>query len=293
MTNFGFALILLALLGALLLAAFACILALDKVRAPTRDYKDPVPLVWRGIWPCVEAIAFWIKPRLSVGAIEASRHRLQKIGWSFWIDPSQFIALRIVCALGVGTVATLSLGSLNVSAVYGVLGLAIGWYLPWTYVSERIETRRLLALRQLPFYIDLLTLGVEGGQPLSVALAMVVQHGAPGALRDELQRVQRELRTGKPRHQCLEAMAERMDLPEVTNLVTTLNMAERQGMQLGPLLRSQAETRRNERFLRAEKLAMQAPVKMLFPLVACIFPGTFAIILFPIASQLLSTGFLK
>ena len=88
-------------------------------------------------------------------------------------------------------------------------------------------------------------------------------------------------------------LAERLRLPAVSNWVAAVLTAERQGASLGPILRAQAEQRRNERFLRAEALAMKAPVKMLFPLMTCIFPCTFVIVLFPVVVQLLQEGVLK
>ena len=90
----------------------------------------------------------------------------------------------------------------------------------------------------------------------------------------------------------LHALAARLALPAVSTVVAALLAAERQGASLAPILRAQAEQRRTERFLRAERLAMEAPVKMLFPLVVCIFPGTFAILLFPVVYQLLHEGVL-
>jgi tight adherence protein C len=82
-----------------------------------------------------------------------------------------------------------------------------------------------------------------------------------------------------------------MDIPAVSSFVATLIQAEATGMSLGPILRAQADQRRIERFARAEKLAMEAPVKMLFPLIAFIFPCVFAILLFPIVMKLMVAGF--
>src|SRR5699024_6199616 len=95
------------------------------------------------------------------------------------------------------------------------------------------------------------------------------------------------IRAGVTRSEALHQWAQRTSLPAVSQLVSTLGQADQLGMSLGPLLRAQSEQRRTERFQRAEKLALEAPVKMLFPLVCCIFPCTFLIIAFPIAVKLL------
>ncbi len=276
---------------AVVFALSALILAFKNTLRDDRGYLDPVPLGWRVFWPSIETLGFWLKPWVDAKHYQRVAQSIQAMGWHFWIDPYQFIALRLVsAALGcfLGLLIALALES---SLLLGASSLAaLGWWLPANYAKERAQRRRVLTLRQLPFFIDLLILGVESGQPLSLAMSMAINHGSPGPLRDELRRMQRDVRAGRGRHQALDELGARMAHAEVNTLISTLNLAEQQGMQLGPLLRAQAETRRNERFLRAEKLAMQAPVKMLFPLIFCIFPGTFAIILFPIALQMMSSG---
>ena len=109
----------------------------------------------------------------------------------------------------------------------------------------------------------------------------------------ELGRVLRDLRAGRPRSEALRALADRLSTPAASSLVAALLVAEKQGSALGPVLRAQAEQRRNERFLRAEKLAMEAPVKMLPPLLIFVFPCTFLILLFPVASRFLEEGWLR
>jgi tight adherence protein C len=117
-----------------------------------------------------------------------------------------------------------------------------------------------------------------------------VAKGPKGALRDEFMRVLRDIRAGKPRAEALRAKATRLNEPSINSFVTAVVQAESLGMSLGPVLRAQADQRRTERFLRAEKLAMEAPVKMLFPLIAFIFPCTFIVIGFPIVMKFLSLG---
>lgn len=280
-----------AVVLAVVCALSALILAFKNTLRNDRGYLDPVPMGWRVFWPSIETLGFWLKPWIDGKLYQRVAQSIQAMGWHFWIDPYQFIALRLVsAALGCcgGLLIALALDSSLLLAM--TASAALGWWLPANYAKECAEKRRVLTLRQLPFFIELLILGVESGQPLSLAMAMAINHGSPGPLRDELRRMQRDVRAGRGRHQALDELGARMAHAEVSTLISTLTLAEQQGMQLGPLLRAQAETRRNERFLRAEKLAMQAPVKMLLPLIFCIFPGTFAIILFPIALQMMSSG---
>ena len=102
-----------------------------------------------------------------------------------------------------------------------------------------------------------------------------------------------EVKTGRSRSEAMRAMAERIDLPAVTHWVAAMISAQQQGSSLGPLMRAQAEQRRQERFLHAEKLAMKAPVKMLFPLLVFIFPCTFLLLFFPVVVRLLQEGVLR
>ena len=153
--------------------------------------------------------------------------------------------------------------------------------------------RQLSILKALPFYLDVVTLCVESGLNLTSAVSQAIAKAPANPLKVELQRVMRDIRTGRPRLEAFRSLSERLQMPAISNLVSALVTADRQGAALGPILRAQAEQRRSERFLRAEKLAMEAPVKMLFPLIAFIFPCTFAVIAFPIAVKFLEEGFFR
>ena len=100
----------------------------------------------------------------------------------------------------------------------------------------------------------------------------------------------RDLRSGLPRADALRRMADRLEINEVTSFVSSMIQAERMGSSLAAVLRVQAEQRRNERFQRAEKMAMEAPIKLTFPLIVFIFPVTFIVLGFPIAMKFMSEG---
>ena len=171
-------------------------------------------------------------------------------------------------------------------------GAALGGLLPVARLRDRAASRQRAMLRQLPFFLDLISMSVEAGLNLGAALAQAVDRGPPGAMRDALAQLLRDLRAGRPRDEAMRALAARAQLPAISSLVAALASTQKQGASLGPILRAQAEQRRTERFLRAEKLAMEAPVKMLMPLVLFIFPGTFAVLLFPVVSRLIAEGVL-
>ncbi len=158
----------------------------------------------------------------------------------------------------------------------------VGLFYPMIWVSDQVKKRHLLITRALPYNLDLLTLAVEAGLDFTAALAKVVEKGREGPLRDELQMVLKTLKMGKTREESLKSMVARVDLPSLTTFVGALIQADKMGTSLGKVLRIQSTQLRIDRTQRAEKLANEAPVKMLFPLIACIFPTVFMILFGPI-----------
>ena len=284
-------------LAAMFVAAVALVAAASGAWAaalPAESARPvPLPLAWRVAWPLVRRLAHAIGPWLGAQHRERLRALLGRAGFDRTMSSEHVVAAQAVAATVAGCVVALgALGSGAISAWTAVPAAALGAMLPRIALRDRAARRRAAVLRRLPHDLDLITLSIESGFNLGAALGQAARHGPPGPLRDEWQRVLRDVHAGQPRHEALHALAARLALPAVSTLVAALIAAERQGASLAPILRAQAEQRRNERFLRAERLAMEAPVKMLFPLVLCIFPGTFAILLFPVVHQLLQDGVL-
>ena len=164
--------------------------------------------------------------------------------------------------------------------------------LPNVWLSDVRKKRDNAVIRTLPVYLDFITMCVEGGLNLQGALGQAMEKASPGPLRNEFAIVLRDLRAGLSRADSLRRMAERLDIQEITSFVSSIIQAEKMGASLANVLRVQSEQRRGERFQRAEKQAMEAPVKLVFPLVVFIFPITFIILLFPIAMKFLAEGLL-
>lgn len=289
-------------LAALFVAVVALCAALAHAWAvpvpPIPGPVAPLPWAWRPVWPVVRRVAPVLAPWIGVRHRERLRERLARAGLDRAIGPEQFVAAQGVAAslaaavsgLGAEGLGTAGPDALSTFVIVAISLLAAAT--PRIALRERIVRRRHAILRRLPHDLDLITLSIEAGLNLGAALGHAAQYGPPGPLRDEWERVLRDVHAGQPRYEALRTMAARVALPGVSNLIAALLAAQRQGASLAPILRAQAEQRRTERFLRAERLAMEAPVKMLFPLVLCIFPGTFAILLFPIVHQLLREGIL-
>ena len=163
---------------------------------------------------------------------------------------------------------------------------AVGAWYPLLWLDDQVKKRHLLISRALPYNLDLLTLSVEAGLDFTAALAKVVEKGKAGPLKDELGLVLKQLKMGKTREEGLKAMVARVDLPSLTTFVTALIQADKMGTSLGKVLRIQSTQMRIDRTQRAEKLANEAPVKMLVPLIGCIFPTVFLILFGPIVFAL-------
>jgi tight adherence protein C len=170
----------------------------------------------------------------------------------------------------------------NLNLLWSLVGALIGIFYPIIWINDKVTKRHLAISRALPFNLDLLTLSVEAGLDFTAALAKVVEKGKHGPLRDELNLVLKQLKMGKTREEALKSMILRVDLPALTQFVTALIQADKMGTSLGKVLRIQSTQLRIERTQRAEKLANEAPVKMLFPLIACIFPTVFMVLFGPI-----------
>ncbi len=256
-----------------------------------REFMDPLPSLLRFIWPLVRIIAYYGCALLPFPYLQSVENRLRRNGVSYMMIAEEFIALRLVaacCALGFGLITLKPLGQWN-QLLYLVLPV-IGFFYPDIWLRD-IRKRQVDAiLRTLPAYLDFITMAVEAGLNFSGATEQARKKGPPGPLVIEFGIVLRDLRAGLQRAKALQRMAERLEIHEVTSFVNAVVQAEKMGSSLAGVLRIQAEQRRSERFQRAEKKAMEAPVKLIGPLVIFIFPTTFMVLAFPILMKFLREG---
>jgi tight adherence protein C len=162
---------------------------------------------------------------------------------------------------------------------------------PWQWLRAALKDRQQSIEAALPFVLDLLTLSVEAGLDFMTSIQRIVERRAIDPLTEELVRVFREVLLGKTRKEALKDMAERVGQDDLNTVVHALVQADELGVSIGSMLRIQADQMRTRRFQRAEKRANEAPVKMLFPLVAFIFPAVFLVLLGPVLVQILRSGF--
>ncbi|RMX04871.1 type II secretion system F family protein [Corticibacter populi] len=277
--------------GAVALGFYAIFQLFAQTPGEDRTYKDRPPLLFRLFWPLIQLIAASFRWALSARSEKRYLLALQRAGQSYALTPAQFFAGKLVSAAIGLLFGWLIVGMLGSSSLVIPVGLGVfAFFYPDLWLKDITKKRNLVILKSLPFFIDLLILSVEAGLNLSGALQQAVNRSRPGPLVNEINRVLRDVRAGKSRIDALRDFSERLDFTPVTSFVSALVQGDRTGSNLGPILRAQADQRRIERFLRAEKLAMEAPVKMLGPLIMFIFPCTFIVIGFPIVMKFMASG---
>jgi tight adherence protein C len=161
-----------------------------------------------------------------------------------------------------------------------VIGLMLGYTIPEFWLGSQVRKRQHAILLMIPDALDLLTISVRAGLGFDAALGKVVEK-LNGPLTDEFRRALAEVRVGKARREALRDIIPRTEVPPLTNFIGAIIQAEQLGVSISKVLQVQSEQLRIERRQRAEEQAAKAPIKMLFPLVGCIFPSLFIVILGP------------
>jgi len=160
------------------------------------------------------------------------------------------------------------------------VGLMLGYTVPEFWLGGRIRRRQKAILLMIPDSLDLLTISVRAGLGFDAALAKVVEK-LKGPLSEEFRRAMAEVRVGRARRDALRDIIPRTEVGPLTNFIGAIIQAEQLGVSISKVLQVQSEQLRIERRQRAEAMAAKAPIKMLFPLVGCIFPSLFIVILGP------------
>lgn len=251
-----------------------------------------LPRAWRCCRPWLGPLLPWWDRLLSWRMRAVIERAIVRAGCDGLVRPCEVAALSLWMAWLGGVVAVTAASLADGWRAWLPLAPAAcaagAW--PALWLRRCAARRRQRIARELPFILDLMTLCAEAGLGMHGALQQAASHGPPGPLRELLVQALCDMRAGVPRRQAMQALAARADSPPVRAWVGALAHADAQGMSLGPMLRGLATRYRAERHQRAERLAMEAPVKMLLPLIACIFPCTFIVLAFPIGYALLQGG---
>jgi len=260
----------------------------ESLPAEDRAWRDKPALGFRMVWPAIKVFDHYCSKLYSADRRQRANSMLLEAGLEFTLTSGQFIASRSVSALVMLTLCFVSLKLLE-SSLYLIMIIVVPWgYLyPNLWINRVIAERRRRMDKDLPFYLDIVTLSVESGTNLTGALTQAVQKAPESPLRHEFNRVLRDVRAGKTRADALRELSDRAGNKSLSSVISGMIQAERSGASLAPVLRSQATQLRNARFTLAEKKAMEAPVRLLAPLVLFIFPTTFVVLGFLVLSKMI------
>jgi tight adherence protein C len=221
------------------------------------------------------------------------RERLIQAGNPAGLDADRFMTLKVFGALSIVFWPWFAFKFAALGGFYGLIvtGLlwAISFFGPDVYVQRKTDQRQYDIATRLPDVLDLLVISVEAGLGFEQAIDRTVD-AVPGPLADEFRRMLQETRMGATRAEALRAMDERTQVPELRSFILAMLQADTFGVSIGRMLRSQADDMRIRRRQRAQEAAQKAPVKMLFPLIFCIFPSLFVVILGPALLQITKAG---
>jgi tight adherence protein C len=209
-------------------------------------------------------------------------------GW----DAERVLAFKIIGAIAgfVGSLLLLQIVSLSsfLQIVCIALLTFVGFIVPDSILNSRVEDRKKEILRTLSDTLDLLTISVEAGLSLNAAIAQVVRN-VPGVLSSEFARMLQEIQLGVPRSDAFRHLAERTDVDELNAFALAMIQADIFGVSIASVLRTQAAQLRIKRRQAIEAKAQQTPVKIVFPLVLCILPALFVVIIGPGAIQIFNS----
>jgi tight adherence protein C len=248
--------------------------------------------------PFVKRLEMFARPlanRLPALAAGELRNKLSRAGDPGNLTPAGFQAVRYglaallaIAGLAIGLLLPFSFPPIVNAIGSGVVLAVLGYFLPILWLNQRISARRTQIQRSLAEATDLLTLVVESGMSLDEGLLSITER-FHNALGDEIGKVLREIRLGRPRMAALEHMADSCGVADLHHLVESIVQSDQMGVPIARLLRVQATEMRRRQRQTAQERAAQASSRMVFPMVGCIFPVLWIVLLGPAIIQILST----
>jgi tight adherence protein C len=254
------------------------VLSLDEVELQ-RPFSE------RFLRPAIERLGNLMSRSTPQKARQDLDNKLELAGRPGNLTPADFGAIRIVAAAILAAVGLL-LGLLLGTTIYTVVGLAVGavlgYYAPVLWLQQKVDTRRAAIQKGLPDAMDLLVIAVDAGLGFDAALARVTDK-YKNALSDLFAKVLREVSLGRPRLEAMDEMGRSSGVDDLHNFIQAIIQSEQFGTGIGKILRIQADDMRRRRRQRAQEKAAQATLKMLLPMVGCIFPVLWIVLLGPAA----------
>jgi tight adherence protein C len=243
------------------------------------------PFSERFLRPMIERLGNSLSRSTPAKARQDLDNRLEMAGRPGNLTPADFGAVRLIAAAVVGALGLL-LGILLTGTLYIVGGLAFGvifgYYLPVLWLKQKVDARRTQIQKGLPDAMDLLVIAVDAGLGFDAALARVTDK-YKNALSDMFAKVLREVSLGRPRLEAMDEMGRSSGVDDLHNFIQAIIQSEQFGTGIGKILRIQADEMRRKRRQRAQEKAAQATLKMMLPMVGCIFPTLWIVLLGPAA----------
>ncbi len=273
--------------GCLALFLFRVVAGIELERRT--EFERRIPLFFRLAMPFLPLFRPLVRGKTGETWSEIIAPRILMAGYGEVFTPSDFVALKLVF-LGIGFFF-LFLGIFTGHIIIClILGVMLMMY-PTLWLSAVIKKRHISIMRALPNVLDLLTLSVESGRDLLSSLRDILTRRRMDPLGEELTRTFQEIQFGRKRSDALRDLSNRVRQPDLTATVNAILQAEELGVSVANLLRIQGDVQRGKRFNMAEKLANQAAVKIIFPIVCCILPAVFLILLSPLFYQVAQSFF--
>lgn len=262
-------------------------LAVYGRRGASRDEALSQPFAERALAPVVLGLGRIANRFTPIGYLENVQKKLVYAGNPGNVDATSYVLVKVLLGVS-GLIAAWFLrdygdGLLRLLIIFGPP--LLGFFGPDAWLQRHIDERKSAMQKALPDTLDLLVISVEAGLGFDSALARVVQT-VPGPLSEEFFRMLQETRVGVSRRDAMRHLMDRTDLDELRSFLLAMMQAEAFGVTIARVLRVQADEMRVKRRQRAQEKAFAAPVKLVFPLVFCIFPSLFIVLLGPAAIQI-------
>ncbi len=241
------------------------------------------PFSERVLRPAIEKLGSLLSRSTPQKQRQDMLNRLELAGRPGNLTPEDFVAVRLVGA-AIGAAIGLLLGLLFNNLVYLVISLAamtiLGYYAPVLWLKQQVDARRAEIQKGLPDALDLLVICVDAGLGFDASLARVTDK-YKNALSDLISKALREVSLGRPRLEALDEMGRASGVEDLHNFIQAVIQSEQFGTGIGKILRIQADEIRRKRRQRAQERGAQATLKMMLPMVGCIFPTLWIVLLGP------------
>lgn len=238
--------------------------------------------------PFFSQIAALFKKFSAKEILDETSHKLDLAGILDSVGLDEYLALKLLAPLGFLILVVLEFIFFSIPLLFKLLSFVIvpiSYFLPDIFLRVKMLNRQEEIRVSLPNALDLLTISVEAGMGFNIALAKVADN-IKGPLGDEFKKMLHEIQIGFSRREAFKNLDKRTDVPDLNTFIISMIQADVFGISIGRVLRVQASEIRTKRRQRAEENGFKTPVKLVFPVIFCLFPSLLTIVLGPGAIQI-------